>query len=84
MTTNLIIHNVDDNIALGLKRRADANGRSAEAEHREILKSALQKPRRRPFLEVLAIMPDVGRDDDFEVRGAFKTEPKPECYCPDH
>ncbi len=69
MTTKLIIHDVDENIALGLKRRAAANGRSTKAEHREILKSALQRPRRRPFLEVLASMPDVGRDDDFEVRG---------------
>lgn len=70
MTTKLIIHDVDENIALGLKRRAAANGRSTEAEHREILKSALQRPRRRPFLEVLASMPDVGRDDDFQVPGA--------------
>lgn len=69
MTTKLIIHDVDEHIALGLKRRAAANGRSTEAEYREILKSALQRPRRRAFLEVLASMPDVGRDDDFEVRG---------------
>jgi plasmid stability protein len=70
MTTSLIVHNVEESIALGLKRRADANGRTAEAEHREILKDALQKPRRRSFFDVLASMPNVGKDDDFEVRSA--------------
>ncbi|MET0319996.1 MAG: DNA-binding protein [Duganella sp.] len=70
MTTSLIVHNVDESMALRLKRRADANGRTAEAEHREILKDALQKPRRRSFFDVLASMPNVGKDDDFEVRSA--------------
>jgi plasmid stability protein len=49
-----------------LKERAGAHGRSAEAEHREILASALARPRRRSFAEVLASMPEVGIDADFE------------------
>jgi plasmid stability protein len=70
MSTNLIVRNVDDRIALELKQRAVANGRSAEAEHRNILKDALQRPPRRPFAEVLASMPNVGNDTDFDSRKA--------------
>jgi len=42
------------------------HGRSAEAEHRAILEAALIKTRRRSLAEVLASMPDVGCDEDFE------------------
>lgn len=70
MSTNLIVRNVDDRIALELKQRAVANGRSAEAEHHNILKDALQRPPRRPFAEVLASMPNVGNDADFDSRKA--------------
>ncbi|MBA5688961.1 FitA-like ribbon-helix-helix domain-containing protein [Rugamonas apoptosis] len=68
MATNLIVRNIDEDIALALKQRAAAHGRSAEAEHREILRSALQRPPRRPFGEVLANMPNVGEDADFDAR----------------
>ena len=33
--------------------------------HRQILQTALRGPRRRSFAEVLATMPDVGKDEDF-------------------
>jgi antitoxin FitA len=68
MATNLIVRNVDEDVALALKQRAAANGRSAEAEHREILKAALNQPRRRSVVDILASMPDVGKDADFDVR----------------
>ena len=68
MATNLIVRNVDEEVALALKQRAAANGRSAEAEHREILKTALKRPRRRTVADILASMPDVGEDDDFDAR----------------
>lgn len=68
MATNLVVRNVDTEVALALKQRAALNGRSAEAEHREILKNALQRPARRPLAEVLASMPNVGEDADFDVR----------------
>lgn len=68
MATNLVVRNVDEDVALALKKRAAANGRSAEAEHREILKAALSKPRRRSVADVLANMPDVGEDADFNAR----------------
>lgn len=37
----LNVRNVDDELIFRLKRRAARHGRSAEAEHREILKQAL-------------------------------------------
>ena len=37
----LTVRNVDDEVIRKLKIRAAENGRSAEAEHREILKQAL-------------------------------------------
>jgi plasmid stability protein len=42
MPGNLHVRNVDDELILRLKRRASRHGRSAEAEHREILRQALE------------------------------------------
>jgi plasmid stability protein len=63
---DLLVRGVDESIVKALKRRAAANGRSAEAEHREILGAALARTRKRSFAEVLASMPNVGSDADFE------------------
>ena len=41
MVRNLQVRNLDDGIVTRLKRRAARNGRSTEAEHREILRQAL-------------------------------------------
>ena len=68
MATNLIVRNVDEDIALALKQLAASHGRSAEAEHREILKSVLQRPKRRSVADVLSSMPNVGEDSDFDSR----------------
>jgi len=68
MATNLVVRNVEEDIALALKKLAAAHGRSAEAEHREILKSALQRPKRRSVAKVLSRMPNVGEDADFDFR----------------
>jgi antitoxin FitA len=68
VATNLVVRNIDEDVALALKQRAAANGRSAEAEHREILKAALKRSRRRSVSDVLASMPNVGEDADFDVR----------------
>lgn len=37
----LTVRNVDDRVVQALKQRAATHGRSAEAEHREILRGAL-------------------------------------------
>lgn len=63
---NLIVRNVDEKIIKALKLRAGRRGTSAEAEHREILAQALLKSRKRSFAEVIASMPNVGKDADFE------------------
>lgn len=42
MSASLSIRNVDDDLVAGLKKRAAANGRSAEAEMREILRLAVR------------------------------------------
>jgi len=68
MATNLVVRNVDEDVALALKQMAAAHGRSAEAEHREILRNVLQRPKRRSVAEVLASMPNVGDDADFNFR----------------
>lgn len=68
MATNLVVRNVDESLVLALKQVAAAHGRSAEAEHREILRNVLQRPPRRPLAEVLASMPNVGEDQDFDFR----------------
>ena len=66
MATNLIVRNVETELIQVLKERAARNGRSAEAEHREILKSVLGQPKKRTFNEVIMSMPNVGEDADFE------------------
>lgn len=68
MATNLIVRNIEPVVAQALKLAAAAHGHSAEAEHREILRNALCRPVRRSFKEVLASMPDVGEDEDFNFR----------------
>ena len=41
MPGNLHVRNIDDDLIVRLKRRALRHGRSAEAEHREILRQVL-------------------------------------------
>lgn len=62
---NLLVRNVDDALVQSLREQAAAHGRSAEAEHREILAKALRKPQRKTFAEVLMSIPNVGEDADF-------------------
>jgi antitoxin FitA len=73
---DLLVRGVDEELVRALKERAGAHGRSAEAEHREILAQALRRPRRRSFAEVLASMPEVGVDADFERVASVKEAPR--------
>ncbi len=60
------MRNVGEQIVRALKRRAARHGRSAEAEHREILRAALGSDvDDASFKAFLAAMPDVGADEDF-------------------
>ena len=64
--SQLIVRNVDPTLVRALKRRAASHGRSAEAEHREILARALAGDTgAEAFKALLATMPDVGMDEDF-------------------
>lgn len=47
---SLLVRDLDDDLVARLKQRARAHGRSAEAEHRAILESALA-PSREEFIE---------------------------------
>ncbi len=62
----LIVRNLDDDIVHELKLRAARNGRSAESEHREILRMSLVSKPRKSIKDILLAMPDVGEDVDFE------------------
>ena len=46
--TTLTVRNVDDDVLQALHARATANGRSVEAEHREILRDVLLAAREPP------------------------------------
>ena len=62
----LLVRGLDPEVVKALKQRAAKHGRSAEAEHREILKQVLLGTKKRSFAEVLISMPNVGEDSDFE------------------
>ena len=62
----LIVRNLDQEIVQELKIRAARHGCSAETEHREILRQALQGKPKKSLKEVLLAMPAVGEDADFE------------------
>ncbi len=61
----LIVRNVEESVVRALKLRAARQGRSAEAEHRELLRRALLGEPRKGFKEMLRSMPDVGDDELF-------------------
>lgn len=63
----LIVRNLEEEVVAELKVRAARHGRSAEAEHREILREALlPAQRKRPLKELLLAMPQGGEDADFD------------------
>lgn len=58
----LIVRNLDADLVWRLKRRAVANGRSVEEEHRQLLRQALRPA---GLAEALMAMPSGGDDTDF-------------------
>lgn len=62
----LIVRNVAATTVRALKLRAAHHGRSAEAEHREILRAALRGGRERSLKDHLLAIPNVGNDADFK------------------
>ncbi|HEY7820813.1 MAG TPA: DNA-binding protein [Vicinamibacteria bacterium] len=63
----LIVRNIDEDLVRLLRLRAAQNRRSAEAEHREILRQALLgEVDAASFDAFLLEIPNVGEDRDFE------------------
>lgn len=63
----LIVRNLEEEVVRELKLRAARHGRSAEAEHREILREALLPAKARKSLkDLLLAIPAGGEDADFE------------------
>lgn len=63
----LTVRNVDEQVVRALKRRAADHGRSAEAEHREILKHVLldKEVSREAFVDrVRRLQERIGRSED--------------------
>jgi antitoxin FitA len=65
----LLVRNLSPELVRRLRSRATRHGRSAEAEHREILRRALAHAEERTLGDALLVMPDVGMDRDFRRRG---------------
>jgi antitoxin FitA len=61
----LIVRNLDKAVVDSLRARAARHGRSAEAEHREILREALLRRPTEDLKQHLLGMPDFGDDRDF-------------------
>lgn len=61
----LVVRNLNEALVQALKERAARHGRSAEAEHREILREALAGSPDEDPKTVLAEMPAAGDDADF-------------------
>lgn len=62
----LIVRNLEEEVVRELKLRAARHGRSAEAEHREILREALLGKPKRSLKDLLLAIPAAGEDADFE------------------
>lgn len=58
---SLHVRNLDDDLVQRLKMRAAGKGRSAEAEHREILRQALAEDTSMSWEELAAISRDLTR-----------------------
>jgi len=67
IVAQLIVRNIEAEVVRALKVRAARHGRSAEAEHREILREVLLNRPAPSLKEHLLQIPDVGDDDDFLV-----------------
>lgn len=62
----LIVRNLDAEIVHALKVRAAERGRSAEAEHREILRQVLRPEPSTTIKDHLLAIPAVSLGEDFE------------------
>jgi hypothetical protein len=66
MATNPVDRSQDNEIPKPPEDRYGCIGPGVSPEHRAILEAALAQQAKRPLYELLASMPDVGEDADFE------------------
>jgi len=67
LMAQLLVRDIEGEVVRELKVRAARHGRSAEEEHRHILREALRpEVPGQSLKELLLAMPDVGVDGDFE------------------
>ena len=75
----LIIRQLEPEVVARLEERAGRKGRSAEEEHRAILREALlgagAEVSEMSFEQYLGAMPDVGDDEDFARRHGTHPDP---------
>ncbi len=65
--SQLIVRQLEVEVVRALRARAARRGRSAEAEHRDILRQALVgRAAKQSLKDLLLAMPDVGDDRDFK------------------
>ncbi len=65
--SQLIVRQLEVEVVRALRARAARRGRSAEAEHRDILRHALVgRAAKQSLKDLLLAMPDVGDDRDFK------------------
>lgn len=74
--SSLIVRNLEDEIVDALRRRAAEHGRSAEAEHREILRAVLL-PKSRTSLKqhLLDIPKSLTNEDDDDFAFEHRRDP---------
>jgi antitoxin FitA len=73
----LMVRKVSDELVKALKQQAEKHNRSAEQEHRVILKAALQRPRRRHLADVLRQISNLGKDNDLSRNQRDSRERQP-------
>ena len=75
----LIVRKLEPEVVARLEERAGRKGRSAEEEHRAILREALlgtgAGSSELSFEQYLGAMPDVGDDEDFQQRDGTRPDP---------
>lgn len=68
MGSCLLLHDLEDDVVRALVRRAAANGRSPEEEHRAILRRTLCPPRRVQLEAVAARLPSPADSGELYIR----------------
>jgi antitoxin FitA len=76
--SQLVVRNLENSVKARLQRRAKRNGRSMEAEVRDILKAAVNKDEQKIGglgTELAALFPKTGPDFQIEELRGFEIEP---------